>query len=228
MFAEGCIWVSKVCVLQISRTFLTTLAVPRSTVFSALRLQFFFLVILIFAVRRGVRARFRGKFRRIRLRRRFIVRLGKRKYQIRGLTRGRCSIKVNRRPRPILRKRGKWFIRFGRRQYRVRRRGRRRYIRRGRKIIYLRWRFTIRFKSRRRSVICRRGRWRIKTSGKWRSIRRRRTRYIKLGRRRYSVIKRRGRYMMRRNKRWRRLRVRKRRRRHRRGKSRILKSSNRY
>ena len=174
-----------------------------------------------FIARRRVKVRYRRKFRRVKYRRRFVVRYRKRKYQIRGLLRGRCTIRVLGRPRPIIRKRSRWFVRYGRRLLRVLRHGRRRYIRIRRKKVYLKWRFEIRFKGARRMVRCRGWRWSIKTGRrKWKRIRRRRTLYIKIGRRRVQIRKEGRKYLLRKGRVWKKLRVKLRRRRGRRGRRR--------
>jgi len=171
-------------------------------------------VLLFLSVARRVRkVRFQGKYRPINTRQRWVVSYRRRKYQIRGFRRGRLSISVLRRPRPIIRKGRYWYITFGRRKIRVRRRGRRRYIILNRKRIYLRWIFKIRFKGVRRVVRCRRRKWSMRYGSKWRGIRKQRVRYIKVGRRRYPVMKRINRYRVRIARKWTRVKAKRRRRR---------------
>ena len=160
--------------------------------------------------------RFGGKYRRIKTRRRWVVRYRRRKYQIRGFRRGRLTIRVFKRPRPITRYGRYWYIRFGRRKIRVRRRGRRRYIIWNRKTIYLRWIFKIRFKGVRRVVRCRRRKWSMRYGRSWRPIKKRKILFVKKGRRRYPILKRGNRYRVRVGKRWKRVKAKRRRRRRRR------------
>lgn len=181
------------------------------------KLAFFNIPLLFLSTgRRRVKVRFGGKYRRVFKRRRWVVKYRKRNYQIRGFRRGRLTIRVGKKRRPIVRRGRYWYIRYGRRRCRVRRLGRRRYILWRRKRIYLRWRFRIRFKRRIRVVRCRGRRFRIKLGRTWKRIGKRVVRFIKKGRRRYQIWKRRGRYRVRVRKRWKKLRARKRRRRRRR------------
>ena len=166
--------------------------------------------------RRVRKVRFRGKYRRIKTRRRWVVPYRGRKYQIRGFRRGRLSIRVLKRSRPIMRYGRYWYIRFGRRKLRVKRRGRRRYITWNRKTIYLRWIFKIRFKGVRRIVRCRRRRWSMRYGRRWTRIQKRRVHFLVKGSRRYPVLKRRNRYSVRVGKKWQRVKAKRRRRRRRR------------
>lgn len=183
-----------------------------------------YVFVLPFIGRRRVIARFKGKNRRVRSRRRWTLRVGKRRYGIRGFLKRRLKIRVNKRTCRLIRRRRKWYIRYRRRRCRVRRRGRRRYIRWRRKKIYLRWRLQIRFKGRKRIVKCRRGRFRIKFGRKFKRITRRRIRFIRVRRRKYRIVRRGRRYKMLIGKRLRKIRVfrKRRRRRRRRRKSRVI------
>ena len=202
---KNALWISKTDFFLLSQTPLFL---------SAWKKIAFYNISLLFlsTARRRVKVRFGGKYRRVSTRRRWVVKYGKRKYQIRGFRRGRLTIRVLKKSRPIVRLGRYWYIRYGRKRLRVKRRGRRRYIRWRRRTIYLRWRFRIRFKGVRRIVRCRGRRWSIKYGRTWRRIRKRRVRFVKKGRRRYPIWRRRGKYRVRVGKRWKKVKVRRRRR----------------
>lgn len=167
-----------------------------------------------FSGKRGVRIRFRRRYRSVIYRRRYTIRYKRRTIRLPKFKRRGFTIRVFKRTRRIYRLGKYWYIKIGRKTVRVVRRGRRRAIRWRRRWVWLTWRFRFRFKGVSRLVRCRRRRWSMRVGKRWRRIRRRKRRYVVVGRRRYVVRRtRRGRYRIRVNKRWRRVKRVKRRRR---------------
>ena len=101
-------------------------------------------------------------------------------YVIRGLRKGRCTVKVKGRSRPIFLKGGRLYVRTSRgKKKRVFRYGNRRFILLRRRRVYLPMNFRIRFMNKMRKVIYRRRRWRIKIAKTYRKARKRLQKYIK-------------------------------------------------
>lgn len=110
----------------------------------------------------------------------FIVPYKGKSYVIRGLRKGRCTVKVEGRSRPIFLKRGRLYVRTSRgKKKRVLRYGNRRFILLRRRRVYLSMNFRIRFMNKIRKVLYRRRKWRIKIAKTYRKARKHLQKYIK-------------------------------------------------
>ena len=132
--------------------------------------------------------RYRRRTCVIKRRRKYTIRIGKKKRIIPRFLRG-VRIRLLGRRRKIKRFRRKWRVRIKRRWCRLKKRGRNWYLRRRGRLIKIkkRIRLTCRIKGKTRRVKYKRGRWSVRVGRYFRGIKRRVTRYFRYGKRRILV-----------------------------------------